>query len=431
MVIDKKFNIKFQNDNLGYLDAFGLEENHIISPYDGLILPDNPPQITHIIGESGSGKSQLCNFLLEAWGFCRVWEPTENYKYVPCCEMTGNTKEQIDNCIYYLNCVGLSDARLYYTTFSGLSDSQKFRASIAYTLITYPDVKGFIIDEFLSTLDRDTAKSIAYLIQKLVRQKNIKVVLSTAHNDLVEYLKPDLLVKGHAFPERFEVIDTSKTPLKPIGYNIRKCNKEEYKESRLGELHYKGKYTGGTKEFFVAKLNDSWREIGFLVSVSVGKDIEKKRRIARVVIHPSYRGIGIGTELVKEYLKYCKENGIKKVSAVSALGRFNPFFEKAGMIRQNDYIVSPSDIFYKRLTLSGFNTTLWFSKDYCVTACKNQIVRDVVLTKIDSAARILNPGGKKLTLKELKAMIGSDETQSGRFLWTLRPRILSKYKIDF
>lgn len=43
----------------------------------------------------------------------------------------------------------------------------------------------------------------------------------------------------------------------------------------------------------------------------------------------------------------------------------------------------------------------------------------------------LNPGGKKLSLKKLKSVINDDNTQAGRFLWTLRPRILAKYKIDF
>jgi len=428
MIIDKKFSIKFQNDRFGYLDAFGLKEEHIVSPYNGLVLPDIPPQITHIVGESGSGKSQLCLILQENWNFSPLLIPP---KCQSLCEIIGERKEDIDRCIYYLNYVGLSDARLYYTPTWCLSDSQKFRLSIAYSLLLKTAVNGFIIDEFLSTLDRDTAKSIAFLIQKLVRQKNIKVVLATAHNDLIEYIKPDLLIEGNAFPERFEIFPTTKIELKSIGYNIKQCTKDVYKESRLGELHYKGKYTGGTKEFFVVRTNNSNKEIGFLVSASVGNDIEKKRRIARVVIHPSYRGIGIGTALVAEYLKWCKKNAIKKVFAVSALGIFNPFFEKAGMIRCDNYIVEPSDSLVKSLVLNGFYTDKWFSKEYCVNICNNSSIRHILSTNVSkNSARILNPGGKKLTQNELKKMIETDNTQSGRLLWTMRPRILAKYIID-
>jgi ABC-type ATPase with predicted acetyltransferase domain len=232
-----------------------------------------------------------------------------------CCEFIGKTKDDIDKCIYYLNYVGLSDARLYYTQFKYLSDSQRFRASIAYTFLQYkcassPDrIFGIVIDEFLSTLDRETAKSIAYLIQKISRQKKIKLLLASAHNDLVEYVNPDLIIRGEAFPERFSI--QNKCSPKEIYYKIDKCNKEQYAESRLGELHYKGKYVGGTKEFFVAKLIHTNKEIGFLVSVVVGKDKENKRRIARVVVHPSYRGIGVGTELVKKFIEYAKKNKIK------------------------------------------------------------------------------------------------------------------------
>jgi len=424
MKIDKIFSIKFDNDDFGYLDAFGLESEHIFSPFKGLELPDVPPMITHIIGESGSGKSQLSKILSEKWNLDIPECPADD---AICCEFIGHTKDSIDKMIYYLNYVGLSDARLYYTEYKYLSDSQKFRAVLAYNFATN-DSNGYIFDEFLSTLDRETAKSIAFLIQKLVRKENIKVVLTTAHNDLIEYLSPDLLIKGYAFPERFKVIKYG-GKLHKIDYHIEYSSKENYRECRLGEIHYKAKYTGGSKEHFVAKTfyGDN---IGWLVTAAVGKDIEKKRRIARVVVHPSYRGIGIGTELVKHYIKWAKDNGIKKVFAVSALGKFNPFFDKAEMDKCDDYIVKPKPAFIKELIDNKFNVDKWFSKEYCIEVCNDLALRKVIVKHSTNINRIINPGGKKMTIKESKDMILADSGQSGRYLWTLRPRILAKYKKD-
>jgi ABC-type lipoprotein export system ATPase subunit/GNAT superfamily N-acetyltransferase len=427
MIIDKTFKLKFESDDFGYIDAFGLKMVHEFTPFKNLVIPDNPQYITMIVGESGSGKSQLTKILAEKWGFVEPNTPTDT---TICCEFRGKLKNDVDECIYYLNYVGLSDAKLYYTPYGYLSDSQKFRARLAYTLLLQKNEKGYVIDEFLSTLDRETAKSVAFLFQKLARQKKIKLILTTAHMDLIEYTNPDLLIRGYAFPERFEIVDTISCISEPrkIGYNISVCDKEEYKNSRLGELHYRQKYTGGAKEYFKAHLHSDGSIIGFLVTAVVGKDSEMKRRIARVVVHPSYRGIGIGTELVKYYLKWAKENGIKKVFAVSALGMFNPFFEKGGMDRKKDYAVTPPMDFVNKLLKLGFDKDKWYSKDYCVEICKNQEIRNIVASLAKGAIRIVNPGGRKINVNEAKSMILSDESHAGRYLWTLRPRILARYE---
>lgn len=428
MIINKEFILKFNNDDFGYIDAFGLDLEFKFNPFNNLELPDTPPDITHIIGESGSGKSQLSKILADSWGLKYPIYPSEN---IVCCELLGISKELVDKMIYYLNYVGLSDARLYYTKYEFLSDSQKFRAMLAFNLALYKDMKvnGFVFDEFLSTLDRDTAKSVACLLTKLVRKDKIKVILTTAHEDLICYITPDLLIRGYAFPERFEIV-TDKIQKCTIDYNIEISNKEEYKNCRLGELHYKGKYTGGSKEYFKVINSKNNKVIGWLVTAVVGKDIEMKRRIARVIVHPSYRGIGIGTALVKYYINWAKYNSIDKIYAVSALGMFNPFFELAGMVKCKNYEIKPKSDFTKQLIKNGFNVDMWFSKDYCVYSCESQNIRDVVATLAKGAIRVINPGGKKLTEDEEKQFITTDASHAGRYLWTLRPRVLAKYRVE-
>lgn len=431
MKIEKTFKMNFSNDDFGYLDAFGLEKTHEFSPFSGLELPDNPPDITLVCGESGSGKTQLCKILAKKWNFTVPIIPNQESI---CCELIGSDKENVDRCIYYLNHVGLSDARLYYTKYKHLSDSQRFRAAIANTLLKIQD-NGIYIDEFLSTLDRNTAKSIACLIQKVARARKTKLLLATAHSDLSEYVNPDLTILGEAFPERFFI--SNKCKPKNIEYIISKCEKSKYSNSRLGDLHYKGKYPGGAKEFFVAELvggnddigNQKSKEIGFLVSAVVGSKKSNQRRIARVVVHPSYRGIGVGTNLVKEFIKYARLNKVTKVSAVSAIGMFNPFFHRAGMNRKDDYVVKPNPELTKNLKRYDFDFKKWFSKAYCIEFCRNEEMRKVV-SKIATPTNRLS-SELDLNIARIKWLTLKNKLHAGRYLWNLRPKVLAKYIVEF
>lgn len=56
------------------------------------------------------------------------------------------------------------------------------------------------------------------------------------------------------------------------------------------------------------------------------------RTIARVVIHPQWRGLGLAVRLVRHALDH-PEPGVRYTEALAAMGRVHPFFEKAGMTR--------------------------------------------------------------------------------------------------
>ena len=54
------------------------------------------------------------------------------------------------------------------------------------------------------------------------------------------------------------------------------------------------------------------------------------RRIARVIVHPQFRSIGVATRLVRRVLLRCPT---RYVEAVAAMGEVVPFFHRAGMTR--------------------------------------------------------------------------------------------------
>src|SRR5437868_14139190 len=52
--------------------------------------------------------------------------------------------------------------------------------------------------------------------------------------------------------------------------------------------------------------------------------------LSRVVLHPTYRGAGIAAAFVRRACELCPAPWIE---TLSAMGRINPFFERAGFVR--------------------------------------------------------------------------------------------------
>ena len=69
-------------------------------------------------------------------------------------------------------------------------------------------LKVVIADEFCATLDRVTAKVIARNVRKWVNHTNACFIAATTHDDLLEYLAPDVLIEKH-LGERMDLLEKS------------------------------------------------------------------------------------------------------------------------------------------------------------------------------------------------------------------------------
>lgn len=409
MHIAKTFTLEVPPFGNMITEAFGIDAgyHHKICDID---VPDEY-SVLYVTGESGSGKSVLLNAMFANY------EP-ESIPTAPLFLWGGESVEQQRFTMRMLTLVGISDAVLFINTYERLSDSQKARARIALELMSGKET--IVVDEFLSTLDRKTAKPVAYCIQKAVRQMGKRLVVATAHSDLGVYLKPDYIIYGTAFPSDFTCSKCEWSNTHPILNDVKLVygDKVDYRNLRLAELHYKGKYTGGTKEYLFAKYDG--RTIGVLVSTynrSTGG-----RRISRVVVHPSYRGVGVGQSLVRKYL-----SDFNSVDVVAAMGLINPVFEKAGMTRvANSIIKSPAGL-EKNLISLGLDVSLWGSPSWCSEVCKDEVVREMLSAYAKNASDLVCPGGKYLSVEEIAIKIKSDSTTAGRVLYGLRQRELAKY----
>lgn len=192
MHIIKKFKMDIPPFGNMITEMFGIDGGYNLQICD-LDVPENY-EVLYITGESGSGKSVLLNELFPNY-------QQETVPTTPLFLWGGETNEQQVETMRILTLVGISDATLFINTYNKLSDSQKARARIALELMS--NKPTIVIDEFLSTLDRKTAKPVAYCIQKAVRNLGKKLVVATAHEDLSVYLKPNYIISGSAFPSEF------------------------------------------------------------------------------------------------------------------------------------------------------------------------------------------------------------------------------------
>ena len=321
-------------------EAFGLgiDEEYKFTVLD-VELKIGPQDITYVTGDSGSGKSVLLRAIKldlgdEAIDLSEVRIEADK----PLIETVGATVEE---GLDLLSRVGLNDAFLFLRTYNQLSDGQKYRYKIAKLMES--KAQFWILDEFAATLDRDTAKIVAFNLQKCARQQGRAVLAATTHVDLFEDLKPNVHVHKRFGKEITVNYHPNASPtecslIKEM--RVEEGSAADWKE--LAAFHYRSHRTSPPRRIFRLKRGD---ELCGVVVYSYPppacfgrrlmlpkmdmKEVNKKvSSISRVVVHPKYRTVGLGAKLIRESLPLA---GTECVEMSAVMARYNPFAEKAGM----------------------------------------------------------------------------------------------------
>jgi len=368
-------------------EAFGLGIDHhqkfVI--YDNVELKIGPKDIVYITGDSGSGKSVLLRAIKEDLGAEAIDIADVKVEAdKPLIDTVGKT---FNEGLELLSRVGLNDAFLFIRRYRELSDGQKYRYKIAKLIES--DKQWWIMDEFCSTLDRDTAKIVAFNVQKLARKLGKAVIVATTHTDLFEDLKPSVHIHKR-FGKEIEVkyypneINRECSLVKEM--HIEEGTLRDYK--KLANFHYRdSKGIPCCQKVFVLKRGEEicgaivyrsppiatfGRKKALGRTLSIKELNEKVTTISRVVVHPKYRTIGLGIKLVRETLPLA---GKPYVETIAVMAKYNPFFEKAGMRKIAES--KPHPIIIKaveKLKEIGFNLILLSSENYNLKKLRNPTI---------------------------------------------------------
>jgi len=365
--------------------GLGLDQTHRFTIYDNVELKISPHDIVYITGESGSGKSALLK-TLENDIKTDMGTTTANINDIkpipdqPIIETVGNTTEQ---ALELLSRVGLNDAFLFLRTYQQLSDGQRYRYRTAKLIET--GAQFWILDEFAATLDRDTAKIVAYNIQKLARQHGKAVIAATTHTDLFADLQPSVHIHKRFGRELQINYHPNQPPQQCTLLNeikIQPGTRQDYQT--LAQFHYRSHNLGAVRRIFRATRanNELCGTIVYtypatattgrrhaLPHMPLRELNTKLSNIMRVVVHPKYRTIGLGQKLVRETLPHC---GTPIVETTAVMAKYNPFFERAGMTRIHTTTpTKQAQAIRDTLTKLGFNTTQLNSEQYALTQLKH------------------------------------------------------------
>ena len=108
------------------------------------------------------------------------------------------------------------------------------------------------------------------------------------------------------------------------------------------------------------------------------------KTIARVVVDPQFRGIGLAVRLVAETMPLV---GTLYVESLAAMGKVNPFFEKAGMARWPSRVSKNSERFIAALRSVGIKRELIPSTELLENAIADlpEAQRDLVIKQMYTA----------------------------------------------
>jgi N-acetylglutamate synthase-like GNAT family acetyltransferase len=184
------------------------------------------------------------------------------------------------------------------------------------------------------------------------------VVVASAHEDLLDDFQPDITVrKGF---EGEVTVDRRDFELKPCSLLGAMCLEEGGFEDyeKLKRFHYRStnekeknrlrmrncfKLVYGNSLIGVIVYSNSYLNLkprnmvfGERYLFTPG-DLHRARlindeiaRISRVIIHPKFRGVGLGEFLVEQTLPLANA---KVVEVLAVMAKYNPFFERAGMVK--------------------------------------------------------------------------------------------------
>ena len=361
---------------------------------DGLPVPAGPGLVTLFAGPSGSGKSSLLRAAaaeLDA-AVPVVRADALDLPDAPLADaLTGLLPGGFAAASALLSQCGLAEPRVLLRTPGELSDGQRFRFRLALAAAKAGrgEAPGVVVcDEFAAVLDRTLARAVAYNVRRLCGATGAGFLLATTHDDVAADLRPDAVVRcAPDAPPRVSGPAADGSPgddpdplagrrvLGPLFADGDLAGRVSFAPDlfltaasrgdwpRFAAWHYRSHAVGvvraGALLWHGSRSGDGGETVGshaepvgVALFCSAPLSLRGRNRyfgtgarwtaanlkalnaqlvtLARVVLHPTYRGCGLAAPFVAAACDACP---FPWVEALAELGKSHPFLERAGFAR--------------------------------------------------------------------------------------------------
>jgi len=279
------------------LDMFTMTNEKVSENFKGEFDLDFDWNVGCIVGASGTGKTTVAKELFSS-GYI------VDFKYKEMSVLDDMPKDKSLKDIHQaFTSVGFSSPPDWLKPYWVLSNGQKMRVDLARSLLEDIDVIAF--DEFTSVINREVAKTGSLAIQKSVRKSNKKFIAITVHRDILDWLQPDWIFDTDDFKFHSRGLLWQRPDIKLQVFESPKNLRQKF-WAPLSKYHYLDDKLHNAARQFIGVIDDVVVAHTSYIQFPMKKGWKRGHRL---VVHPDYQGVGIGTRFQKAVAQILYDEG--------------------------------------------------------------------------------------------------------------------------
>jgi hypothetical protein len=274
-----------------------------------LPLEERPWHIGLITGPSGCGKSTLAR---------QLWPRETAHAASPAWPGDRSVLDAFPEALSVkevtalLSGVGFSSPPAWLRPYHVLSTGQQFRVTLARLLAEATVAGGqsvVVVDEYTSVVDRTVAQVGSAAAARLVRQRGLRFIAVSCHNDVIDWLQPDWVYE----PAEGCFTWRRLRPRPSVPLALTRCRTDRW--PLFAAHHYLSNALNPSAVCFLA----TWagRPVAFSAWLPFIGAGPPTRREHRTVTLPDFQGVGIGNAISAAVASMWKGLGYRAISTTT------------------------------------------------------------------------------------------------------------------
>lgn len=280
------------------IDRFTMDDAKFENHFKGSFDLDFDWNIGCIVGASGTGKTTVSKEMFKD-NYITEFE----YKEM---SVLDDMPQNVDlNTIHQtFTSVGFASPPDWVKPYYVLSNGQKMRVDLARSILEDREIVAF--DEFTSVVNREVAKTGSLAVQKAVRRNKKKFVAITVHRDILDWLEPDWIFDTDTFTFHSKKDLLWSRPKIELQVFETPKNKKQFFWKPLAKYHYLDSSLNISTRQFIGVIDGEVIAHTSYIQFPMKKSWKREHRL---VVHPDYQGIGIGTKFQKAVAEIVYNDG--------------------------------------------------------------------------------------------------------------------------